>query len=641
MRPEIGDYALLGDTRTAALVSRGGSIDWLCLPRFDSPACFAAILGSSEHGRWLLAPAAEPVAVRRRYRGDTLVLETEYEGREGAVTVVDAMPIADGRSVSIVREVVGRGGRVPMQMELAPRFGYGRYSPVLAQAGGDLLAVCGPDTLRLSAPVDVESREGTARATFTVTGRQRVPFVLTWFPSREPAPPRAEPDALVSGCERWWQAWAARCTYDGEWRPAVIRSLLTLKALIYAPAGGMVAAPTTSLPERISGTRNWDYRYCWLRDAALTLTVLHDAGYPQEALAWRDWLLRAVAADPGGLQIVYGPAGERHLPEQQATWLPGHHGSAPVRIGNAAAGQFQLDVYGEVADAQYSLVLGNGFADGQQHVIRQVLAVLEQAWRQPDEGIWEIRGPRRHFTYSKVMAWAAFDRAVKLAGLTGLNGPHHRWRALRDEIHAEVCRHGFDPDRNSFVQSYGSRELDASLLRLPAVGFLPATDPRVTATVAAIRDELSAGDGLILRYSPQAQGPVDGLHEREGAFLACSFWLADALSLTGRPDEARRLFERSLTRCNDVGLLAEQYDPHRGQLTGNFPQALSHLALVNTALLLSRQPEMRARNGRPARQQRPGRAPIRARNLPGVHAPAAEPPGRRHPPLPASAGIEE
>ena len=339
--------------------------------------------------------------------------------------------------------------------------------------------------------------------------------------------------------------------------------------------------------------------------------MLHDAGYPQEALAWRDWLLRAVAADPGGLQIVYGPAGERHLPEQEATWLPGHHGSAPVRIGNAASGQFQLDVYGEVADAQYSLVLGNGFADGQQHVIRQVLAVLEQAWRQPDEGIWEIRGPRRHFTYSKVMAWAAFDRAVKL---TGLDGPHARWRALRDEIHAEVCRHGFDPDRNSFVQSYGSRELDASLLRLPAVGFLPATDPRITATVAAIRDELSAGDGLILRYSPQAQGPVDGLHEREGAFLACSFWLADALFLTGRPDEARRLFERSLTRCNDVGLLAEQYDPHRGQLTGNFPQALSHLALVNTALLLSRQREMRARYGRPARQQR----------RPGAH-PGAEP----------------
>ena len=328
----------------------------------------------------------------------------------------------------------------------------------------------------------------------------------------------------------------------------------------------MVAAPTTSLPERIGGTRNWDYRYCWLRDAALTLTVLHDAGYPQEALAWRDWQLRAVAADPRGLQIVYGPAGERHLPEQQATWLPGHHGSGPVRIGNAAAGQFQLDVYGEVADAQYSLVLGNGFAGGQQQVIRQVLAVLEQAWRQPDEGIWEIRGPRRHFTYSKVMAWAAFDRAVKLAGLTGLDGPHPRWRALRDENHAEVCRHGFDPDRNSFVQSYGSRELDASLLRLPAVGFLPATDPRVTATVAAIRDELSAGDGLILRYSPQAQGAVDGLHEREGAFLACSFWLADALSLTGRPDEARTLFERSLTRCNDVGLLAEQYDPHRGSL---------------------------------------------------------------------------
>ena len=620
MRPEIGDYALLGDTRTAALVSRGGSVDWLCAPRFDSPACFASILGGSEHGHWLLAPAAAPVAARRRYRRDTLVLETDYESREGAVTVVDAMPVADGHGGSIVREVIGRGGKVPMRTELILRFGYGRHSPLLAQAGGDLLAVCGPETLRLSAPVGLAGRDGTARATFTVTGRQRVPFVLTWFPTGEPAPPHPDPEALISGCERWWQAWAARCTYDGEWRPAVIRSLLTLKALIYAPTGGMVAAPTTSLPERVGGTRNWDYRYCWLRDAALTLTVLHDAGYPQEALAWRDWLLRAVAGDPCGLQIVYGPGGERHLPEREATWLPGHHGSAPVRIGNAAADQFQLDVYGEVADAQYSLVLEEGYADGQQHVIRQVLAVLEQAWRQPDEGIWEIRGPRRHFTYSKVMAWAAFDRAVKLARLTGLDGPHRRWRALRDEVHAEVCRHGFDPDRNSFGQPYGSRELDASLLKLPAVGFLPATDPRVTATVAAIRDELSADDGLIMRYSPQAQGTVDGFDEGEGAFLACSFWLADALALSGRADQARTLFEQSLTRCNDVGLLAEEHDPHRGQLAGNFPQALSHLALVNTALLLARQPEARARNGRPARYQRPVPAPTRAWHQPATRA---------------------
>ena len=589
MRSEIGDYALLGDTQTAALVSREGSIDWLCLPRFDSPACFAAILGGGEHGRWLLAPAASRVTARRRYRGDTLVLETEYEGREGAVTVADAMPLPDGHGVSLVREVIGRSGSVPMRMEFAPRFGYGRHSAVLAQRGGDLLATRGADTLRLSTPIGLEGKEGTARASFTVTARQRVPFILTWFPSHESAPPHPDPETLVSGCERWWRAWASRCTYDGEWRSAVIRSLLTLKALIYAPTGGMIAAPTASLPEQIGGTRNWDYRYCWLRDAALTFTVLHDSGYPQEALTWRDWLLRAVAGDPGGLQIVYGPAGERHLPEQEAAWLPGHHGSAPVRIGNAAAGQFQLDVYGEVADAQYALALGNGFASGQQDVIRRVLAALEQAWRQPDEGIWEIRGSRRHFTYSKVMAWAAFDRAVKLAELTRLDGPYHRWRTLRDEIHAEVCRRGFDPGRNAFVQSYGSRELDASLSRLPAVGFLPAADPRVTATVAAIRDELSAGDGLILRYSPQAQGAVDGLDEGEGAFLACSFWLADALAMSGRLDEGRALFEQLLTRCNDVGLLAEQFDPHRGQLTGNFPQALSHLALVNTALLLSRE----------------------------------------------------
>jgi GH15 family glucan-1,4-alpha-glucosidase len=586
MRVEIGDYALLGDTRTAALVSRAGSIDWLCLPRFDSPACFAALLGSREHGRWLLAPTTTGVAARRRYRGDTLVLQTEYEGPEGAVTVVDAMPVPDDQGVRIVRLVVGRGGRVPMRMELAPRFGYGCRPPALDRAGGDLLAVSGSDRLRLSTPVQLDGRDGTARATFTVTERQRVPFVLTWFRSGEPAPPQTSAEAVLAGCERWWSAWAAQCTYDGEWRPAVIRSLLTLKALIYAPTGGMVAAPTTSLPERIGGTRNWDYRYCWLRDAALTLTVLRDTGYPNEALAWRAWLLRAAAADPERLQILYGPGGERHLPERELPWLPGHHGSAPVRIGNAAAGQFQLDVYGELADAQYSLVQANGFAPGQQAVVRRVLAVLEQAWRQPDEGIWEIRGPRRHFTYSKVMAWTAFDRAVRLAELTGLPWPHRRWPAIRDEIHAEVCRHGFDPQRNSFVQSYGSAQLDASLLRLPAVGFLPATDPRVTATVAAIRDELSVGDGLVLRYSPQAQGTVDGLDEGEGAFLACSFWLADALALSGRQDEARALFERSLRLRNDVGLLAEQYDPCRRRLTGNFPQALSHLALANTALLL-------------------------------------------------------
>jgi GH15 family glucan-1,4-alpha-glucosidase len=588
MRAEIGDYALLGDTRTAALVSRDGSIDWLCVPRFDSPACFAALLGGSEHGRWLLAPAA-PVAIRRRYRGDTLVLETDYECPEGAATVVDAMPIQADGAVTIARLVIGRGGRVPMRMELAPRFGYGRHQPALTRAGGDLLAACGPDTLRLCTPAELNDRDGAACATFTVTGRQQVPFVLTWFPPGERAPRHAGAENLIAGCERWWRAWAERCTYEGEWRPAVIRSLLTLKALIYQPTGGMVAAATTSLPELIGGTRNWDYRYCWLRDAALTPGVLHSAGYRQEALAWRAWLLRAAASDPARLQAVYGPAGERNLPEWEAGWLPGYRGSAPVRVGNAAAGQFQLDVYGELADSQYALAVENGFADGQQGIVRRVLASLDQAWPLPDEGIWEIRGPRRHFTYSKVMAWTAFDRAVKLAQAGVLDGPHRRWRAVRDEIHAQVCRHGVDPVRNVFVQFYGSHGLDASVLRLPAVGFLPATDPRITATVAAIARELSRGDGLILRYSVQAQGAVDGLAQGEGAFLACSFWLADALALSGQYDRARQLFERLLTLCNDVGLLAEEYDTHRQQLTGNFPQAYSHLALVNTAFLLARQ----------------------------------------------------
>ncbi len=587
MHGKIGDYALLGDTQTASLVSRDGSIDWMCLPRFDSPACFAAMLGGSEHGYWLLAPATG-AAVRRRYRGDTLVLETDYEGPEGAVTVVDTMPPAVGGTVRVVRLVIGRGGQVPMRMELVPRFGYGLHSPVLERSGPDLLAICGLHALRFATPVPMTVRSGSATASFTVSGRQRVPFMMTWHPAHQPPPPPAAPEDLITAGERWWHAWAERCTYEGEFRPAVIRSLLTLKALTYGASGGMVAAPTTSLPEAIGGSRNWDYRYCWVRDAAFTLTALHDAGYTEEALAWRSWLLRAVHSDPEGLQIVYGPAGERQLPEWEASWLPGHFGSAPVRIGNAAARQFQLDVYGELADSQYALVLENGFEPGQQEMVRRMLAVLETAWSLPDEGIWEIRGPRRHFTYSKVMAWAAFDRGLKLADLTGLEAPAGRWRALRDQIRADVLAHGFDPVRNTFVQSYGSGEVDASLLRLPAVGFLPAADPRMTGTVEMIRRDLSVGDDLLLRYSARARGSVDGLDESENAFLACSFWLADNLAASGRRDEAGELFERLLTLSNDVGLLAEQYDPARRELIGNFPQALSHLALVNTALLLAR-----------------------------------------------------
>jgi GH15 family glucan-1,4-alpha-glucosidase len=594
----IEDYALLGDTQTAALVSREGSIDWLCLPRLDSPACFAALLGESEHGRWLLAPATRTRAIARGYHEATLVLETEYETEEGTVAVVDAMPPPVDRRVTVVRLVVGRRGRVPMRMELALRFGYGLVTPSLQRDGDDLVVVCGPDAIRLATPVALDE-DGTACADFSVSAGERVPFVLTWSASHEPAPPRLDPEQLVTGCEHWWRTWVARCTYQGEWRDAVVRSLLTLKALSYGPTGGMIAAPTCSLPEQLGGGRNWDYRYCWLRDAAFTLTALHDVGYTEEALAWRAWLLRAVAGDPARMQIVYGPAGERHLPEWHADWLPGYEDSAPVRIGNAAATQFQLDVYGELADSQYALVLESGFHPGQEQVVGRVLAQVERAWTQPDEGIWEVRGQRRQFTHSKVMAWVAFDRALQLAERVGLEGPVDHWRAVRDRIHADVCRSGFDAERNTFVQHYGGRELDASLLRIAHVGFLPPNDARVAGTVDAIREELSVGDGLLLRYSPAARGMVDGLPEEEGAFLACSFWLADNLALLGRQDEARGLFERLLSLRNDVGLLAEQYDPHRRRLVGNFPQALSHLALVNTALLLAndeRQREIHSTN---------------------------------------------
>jgi GH15 family glucan-1,4-alpha-glucosidase len=584
---DIGDYALLGDTQTAALVSRAGSVDWLCLPRFDSPACFAALLGGPQNGRWLVAPAAPAVATRRRYRDDTLVLETDYQTADGAVTVVDAMapPSGDG-SVKLIRLVTGRGGRVPMRMELAPRFGYGRHAPDMEHVSCGLRAVSGPDSLCLSTPAGLAVRDGTAHAAFTVTGRQQVPFTLIWQPSRQDALPLPDPEHVIAKCERWWRLWASQCSYDGQWRPAVIRSLLTLKALTYAPTGAIMAAATTSLPEAIGGTRNWDYRYCWLRDAALTITVFNDAGYPKEALEWREWLLRIIAGDPAGMQIVYGAAGERQLPEWEASWLPGHRGSVPVRIGNAATSQFQLDVYGEIADAQYALARQNGLSPGQQQVIVRNLRNLGSAWQRPDHGIWEIRGPRRHFTYSKVMAWVAFDRAARLADLKGLAWPTRRWRALASQIRAEVLSNGYDPRRNTFTQSYGSAELDASLLRLPAVGFLPASDPRISGTVAAIRRELSLGDSLLLRYPPTARGSVDGISEDEGAFLAGSFWLADAIALAGHRDEASRLFDRHLELTNDLGLLAEQYDPSRRQQVGNFPQALSHLALAGTAMRL-------------------------------------------------------
>jgi GH15 family glucan-1,4-alpha-glucosidase len=588
MPSRIEDYALLGDTQTAALVGRDGSIDWLCLPRFDSAACFAALLGDEDNGRWRIAPLGPARAVRRRYRGDTFVLETDFDTAEGSIRLVDFMPPRTTGPPSVVRLVEGVRGRVPMRMELVARFGYGRDSPWIERASGEVIATCGPDALRLSTPVETCPGGAGESAEFTVSEGETVPFSLTWFPSHQSVPAYRDPFGLVSDSERWWRAWSERCTYEGEWREPVLRSLMTLKALTYGPTGGVVAAPTTSLPEELGGTRNWDYRYCFLRDAAFTLAALRDGGYREEALDWRRWLLRAVAGEPEAMQIVYGPAGERRLSEFEADWLPGYEGGRPVRIGNAAAEQFQLDVYGEVADSQYQLVSEAGLHPRQQQVASEVLGFLESVWSQPDEGIWEIRGPRRHFTYSKVMAWVAFDRAVRAIEGLGLEGPLERWRAVGAEIHAEVCREGFDHDRNTFVQSYGSRELDASLLKIPLVGFLPASDPRVAGTVEAIQRELSLDSGLILRYSVDAQGSVDGISGGEGAFLVCSFWLVDNLALLGRLDEARTLFERLLSLRNDVGLLAEEFDVNAGRLTGNFPQALSHIGLVNSAVLLSR-----------------------------------------------------
>jgi GH15 family glucan-1,4-alpha-glucosidase len=578
MAARIEDYALLGDTGTAALVSRGGSLDWLCLPRFDSPAAFAALLGDENHGRWLVAPATAIKSTSRRYRGETFVLETEYETDGGAVTVIDAMPPRlPGRGVNVVRIVAGRRGSVPMRIELAIRYSFGLLTPWLEHHDDARVAMSGPDAIRLSSPVELIERDGSAHAEFSVGEGERVPFLLTWFPSHEDAPPLLDPERLVEETEQFWADWASRCTYEGEWREAVIRSVLTLVALTYRPTGGLVAAATTSLPEVLGGGENWDYRYCWLRDATFALAAMHDAGYTEEAFAWRDWLLRTVAGDPEHMRIVYGPGGERDLVEWEAEWLPGYEGSSPVRIGNAAAEQFQLDVYGELADSQHRLVLQHGFHPGQPRVIVEILEMLESAWLRPDHGIWEIRGEPKPFTYSKVMAWVAFDRALTLAERCGLDGPVDRWRSVCARIHADVCEHGYDSERNTFVRWYGAEELDAALLRIPIVGFLPPQDPRVLGTVEAVRRELAAGDGLIRRNAA-----VEG----EGAFLACCFWLVDALAALGRHDEARKLFERLLALRNDVGLLAEEYDTERRRLTGNFPQALSHLALVSSALRL-------------------------------------------------------
>ena len=589
MAVPIEDYALIGDTHTAALVSRQGSIDWLCLPRFDSPACFAALLGDRSNGRWLLAPAGPVREVRRRYQGDTLVLETEYRTDDGVVRVVDCMPPRQW-DPDVARIVEGVRGRVPMRMELTIRFDYGSIVPWVRHIDGALHAVAGPDSVWLRTPVPVRGENWTSLADFTVAEGERVPFMLTWHASHRPAPRRIDPVQALGDTEAWWGQWASRIDYGGGWQDAVIRSLLTLKALTYAPTGGIVAAPTTSLPEQLGGVRNWDYRYCWLRDATFTLSALMLAGLADEAMAWREWLLRAVAGQPRQMQILYGVGGERRITEQELDWLGGYEGARPVRVGNAAVHQFQLDVYGEVMD---TLHLGRHIgleSDEPAWDLQQaLLEFLESKWREPDEGIWEIRGPRRHFTHSKVMAWVALDRAIKAVELSGHQGPVDRWRAVRRELHDEVCREGYDTERDTFVQFYGADHLDASLLQIPLVGFLPAGDPRVKGTVAAIQRELTV-DGLVHRYPPQGSQSVDGLPPGEGAFLACTFWLADNLALMGRREEALAIFERLLTLRNDVGLLAEEFDPASGRQLGNFPQAFSHVALVNTANYLSESP---------------------------------------------------
>ena len=585
MSARLEDYALIGDCETAALVSRHGSIDWLCWPRFDSGACFAALLGSPDNGRWLIRSIDPAARITRNYRANTLILETRIETTDAVVTAIDFMP-PRGRNSDIVRLVRGERGRMAMSMELVLRFDYGRSVPwVTRLPDGTFRAVAGPDMVLLHTPVALHGKDMKTVADFTVDAGQTVPFVLTHGSSHLPLPDAIDPEASLEGTESFWTEWSARQTADGDWREAVNRSLVTLKALTYAPTGGIVASPTTSLPEMIGGPRNWDYRYCWLRDATLTLLALMNAGYFDEAAAWRDWLLRAAAGAPSQMQIMYGLAGERRLTEFEVPWLTGYENSQPVRIGNAAHGQLQLDVFGEVMDALHQARRGG--LEGREAdwaFQRALIDHLESIWRQPDEGIWEVRGGPRHFTHSKVMAWVALDRGIKDIDAFGLQGPVDRWRKVRQAIHEEICTHGFDPQLGSFVQSYGSKELDASLLLLPTTGFLPQGDPRIAGTVSAIEQRLVV-DGFVHRYDTRSG--ADGLPPGEGVFLACSFWLADAYALLGRSDEARTLFERLLSLRNDVGLLAEEYDTSRKRLVGNYPQAFSHIALVNTAHNLS------------------------------------------------------
>ena len=583
----IEDYALLGDLQTAALVERGGSIDWLCFPRFDSGACFAALLGDESNGRWLLAPT-KGGTTSRRYRGDSLILETTWENEDGAVRVIDFMP-PRGKAPDVVRIVEGIRGKVDLRSELIVRFDYGSIVPWVRRVDSARVAVAGPDALCFRTTARTRGEDRRTISTFTVEKGDRVPFVLTWYPSHSDVPAAIDAEEALRETDEFWREWTGACPVElpGEWRDVLQRSLLVLKALTYEPTGGIVAAPTTSLPEWIGGVRNWDYRYCWLRDATLTLLALLLGDHPAEASAWRRWLLRAVAGDPADLQIMYGVGGERRLSEFEAPWLDGYEASTPVRIGNAASEQLQLDVYGEVIDCLYQARVHGLTADDQAWKMQLgLLEHLEGAWHEPDDGIWEIRSERRHFVHSKAMTWVAFDRAIRtVEDDNELTGPVDRWRKIRDEIHAEVCEKGYDDKLGSFTQTYGSQDLDASLLLLPLVGFLPASDPRVRGTIEAIERDL-VRDGFVVRYRTRTDG-VDGLPEGEGAFLPCSFWLADCYELLDRHDEAVALFERLVGLTNDLGLVSEEYDPRTKRLLGNFPQALTHLALVNSAFNLS------------------------------------------------------
>ena len=578
----IEHYALIGDCRTAALVGRNGAIDWLCWPRFDGGACFAALLGNSDNGSWRIAPQGAAAATRRAYRDATLILETVFDTDAGSVAVIDFMPIGEADS-SVVRIVEGRGGTVAMAMELTLRFDYGASVPWVERLadGPGISAVVGPERVVLRAAVELVGEDMSTTASFNVVAGQRLAFVLTHRASHLQIADAIDAEAALARTEAHWQGWSARCRYDGAWAGPVLRSLLTLKALTFEATGGIVAAPTTSLPEQLGGARNWDYRFCWLRDATLTLDAMMQGGYYDEAAAWRDWLHRAIAGTPAQMQIMYGVAGERRLTELELPWLPGYEGAAPVRIGNAAAGQLQLDIYGEVMDALHKARAGGITGENSAWPLQcAILDHLETIWQEPDEGLWEVRGGRRQFTFSKVMVWVAFDRSILDAERYGFEAPLQRWREIRDTIHAAICAQGFDVGLNTFTQSFGSAEMDASLLLIPRTGFLPADDPRVIGTVAEVERQLLA-EGFVLRYRTQAG--ADGLPPGEGAFLACSFWLADAYSLMGRTEEAEAMFARLLALQNDVGLLAEQYDPHAGRQVGNFPQAFSHTALIATA----------------------------------------------------------